>query len=353
MAARSISTSLIELARGWPQAAIAVESEETPAPTDLSGRLSFGVAAISELAARDDVTVVNAVVGAAGLRYSLATLEAGNRLGLANKESMVAAGALVQRVATASGAELIPIDSEHSALHQCLAGEPRSSIASLILTASGGPFRGRSKADLTDVTPAEALDHPTWKMGGRITIDSATLVNKGLEVIEAHHLFGIEASRIKVVVHPQSIVHSTVQFVDGAMKAHIGHPDMRVPIQYALTYPDRATNPGDPFSLAGLTLTFEEPDRTTFPGLDLAYEVLSRGQSAPAAYNAADEVAVAAFLEGRIRFGDIVPVIERTVGACDPSPVDSFEDVVAADRAARLTARREIDTIDRPNGGVG
>jgi len=200
----------------------------------------FGAENVTALAATQDAVVVNGIVGFAGLDATVAALTVGNRLALANKESMVAAGAIVNEVLRSGGGELIPIDSEHSALFQCLEGEQRSAVRRLVLTASGGPFRGRSRTDLQAVTPAEALNHPTWTMGPRITIDSATLVNKGLEVIEAHHLFGVPFDRIDVVVHPQSIVHSLVEFVDGSLKAHVGAPDMRVPIQYAITYPGRA-----------------------------------------------------------------------------------------------------------------
>lgn len=358
IAAGRISPALIEAAEDWPQAKVAVAEEREVAhtsdvPAEVRRRLAFGHEAVAEMAATPATTVINGVVGAIGLRYTLSALEAGNRVGLANKESMVAAGALVRRTWRDNHAELIPIDSEHSALHQCLAGEPPSSVARLILTASGGPFRGSDRADLVAVTPEQALDHPTWNMGGRITVDSATLVNKGLEVIEAHHLFDVPAEAIEVVVHPQSIVHSAVQFVDGALKAHVGHPDMRVPIQYAITFPERQNNPGDPFMLAGLTLTFEEPDRDTFPALDLAFASLEAGLSAPATFNAADEVAVEAFLAGRIGFLDIVTVIEQALALVEPTAVDSYDAIVAVDGESRRVAAEVTGAIAKASDRVG
>lgn len=302
----------------------------------------FGEDALVEVAARPGRVVLNGIVGAAGLRPTLAALEAGNRVALANKESMVAAGPLVTEALRRGGGELLPVDSEHSALHQCLAGEHSDDVARIVLTASGGPFRGRNRAALRDVGPVEALAHPTWEMGGRITIDSATLMNKGLEVIEAHHLFSVPFDRIEVVVHPQSIVHSAVEFVDGALKAHVGHPDMRIPIQYALTYPRRASNPGVPFDLAGANLVFEEVDRVTFPAVDLAYEAGRMGGAAPAVLNAADEVAVAAFLEEKIGFLAIMEVVERTLEEVGHNPADTLVEVVAADQEARRVADKQV-----------
>ncbi|MFP3915956.1 MAG: 1-deoxy-D-xylulose-5-phosphate reductoisomerase, partial [Actinomycetota bacterium] len=312
VSAHSPSAELAGLARRLGVEAVAAggtEAERQEFAGLLSVPVSFGSEAVAELASRPGRVVLNGIVGAAGLPPTLAALEAGNRVALANKESLVAGGPLVLDALARQGGELLPVDSEHSALHQCLAAEHPDDVARIVLTASGGPFRGRDRESLREVSPEEALRHPTWEMGGRITIDSATLMNKGLEVIEAHLLFGVSLDRISVVVHPQSIVHSAVEFVDGALKAHVGHPDMRVPIQYALTYPRRAPNPGQPFSLAGTTLRFEEPDRSAFPALDLAYRVGEMGGAAPAALNAADEVAVAAFLEGRIGFLDVVSVV--------------------------------------------
>ncbi|HJR91112.1 MAG TPA: 1-deoxy-D-xylulose-5-phosphate reductoisomerase [Acidimicrobiia bacterium] len=307
--------------------------------------VEFGSEALVALAAMPGCIVVNGIVGAAGLEATLAALGAGNRLALANKESMVTAGELVAAAKTASGAELIPVDSEHSALFQCLAGEHSDDVARLVLTASGGPFRGRDRSQLSDVGPDEALRHPTWNMGGRITIDSATLVNKGLEVIEAHHMFGLDFDRIAVVVHPQSIMHSAVEFVDGALKAHIGYPDMRIPIQYALTYPRRRPGPGGQFELAAQDLVFEPVDRTAFPALDLAYEAGRLGGSAPAIYNAADEVAVAAFLEGRLGFLAIAEVLASALERVSPQPISGLADVWEVDAEARRVAGELVDRM--------
>ena len=313
--------------------------------------VAFGEEAVTALAAVPGRIVVNGIVGAAGLAATLAGLEAGNRVALANKESMVTAGELVMGTAAAFGGEVIPVDSEHSALFQCLVGEHPADVARLILTASGGPFRGRSRADMVDVTPDEALRHPTWDMGGRITIDSATLVNKGLEVIEAHHVFGIDFDRIAVVVHPQSIVHSAVEFIDGTLKAHIGQPDMRIPIQYAVTYPRRAPGPGASFDLASQDLLFEPVDRSAFPALDLAYDVGRRGGSAPAVYNAADEVAVDAFLHRRLGFGAITDVVATTVEQVAWHPIATPGDVAAADSEARRVATLLIAGLSLTAGG--
>jgi 1-deoxy-D-xylulose-5-phosphate reductoisomerase len=284
------------------------------------------------------VTVVNGVVGAAGLAASVAALLAGNRLALANKESLVAGGPVLKRARQEGGGELIPVDSEHSALLQCMAGENPSAVRRLILTASGGPFRGRSLDSMAAVTVEEALAHPTWAMGPRITVDSATLMNKAFEVIEAHFLFGLDYEHIEVVVHPQSIVHSLVEFVDGSLKAHLGEPDMRVPIQYAITYPHR--RPGDLplFSLAGQTLTFESPDRKAFPLLELGYEAGRRGESAPAVLNAADEIAVQAFLDGRVGFSAIPRVVGGTLDRVALRKLESVADVRAVDVEARAVA---------------
>jgi len=233
---------------------------------------------------------------------------------------------------------LIPVDSEHSALHQCLAGEPADSVSKVILTASGGPFRGRSRDSLAEVTAEEALRHPTWDMGPRISIDSATMFNKGLEIVEAHYLFGIDYDRIEVLVHPQSILHSAVEFADGAWKGHLGHPDMRIPIQYAITYPDRSPSPVDPFTLAGVDLTFEAPDFEAFPALSIAYAAGRAGGSAPAAMNGADEVAVEAFLQGRLGFLGISEVVQRTIEAVELTSLETVDEVLAADREARSVA---------------
>jgi len=279
--------------------------------------------------------VINGIVGVAGLAASVAALEAGNRLALANKESLVAGGPVVLAALKQGGGELIPVDSEHSALFQCLMGEALPAVRRLILTASGGPFRGSSSGDLNAVTVEQALDHPTWSMGPRITIDSASLMNKAFEVIEAHFLFGFGYDQIDVVVHPQSVVHSLVEFVDGSLKAHLGEPDMRVPIQFAVTEPARAAGDLAEFDLIGRTLTFEAPDPKVFRCLALGYEAGRAGGSAPAVLNAADEVAVRAFLERRIGFSSIPEIVERTLEATPISEPTTVGDVMAVDREAR------------------
>jgi 1-deoxy-D-xylulose-5-phosphate reductoisomerase len=287
--------------------------------------------------------VLNALVGSAGLGPTVATLGEGIDLALANKESLVVGGDLVTQLAEATGAQIIPVDSEHSALHQLIAGERAGTVDKLVLTASGGPFRGRTREQLEDVTVDEALAHPTWAMGGKITIDSATLVNKGLELIEAHHLFGTPYDRIEVVVHPQSIVHSYVLLCDGAALAHLGHPDMRVPISYALHYPDRVDVPMRPLDLAQVgALTFEPVDTEAFPCLRLAREAASAGGTAPCVLNAANEVAVHAFLEGRLSFLGIPAVIETALERLPPGPVRAFESLYEADREARALAAELI-----------
>jgi 1-deoxy-D-xylulose-5-phosphate reductoisomerase len=287
--------------------------------------------------------VLNALVGSAGLGPTVATLGEGIDLALANKESLVVGGDLVTQLAEATGAQIIPVDSEHSALHQLIAGERAGTVDKLVLTASGGPFRGRSRDQLEDVTVEEALNHPTWAMGGKITIDCATLINKGLELIEAHHLFGTPYDRIDVVVHPQSIVHSYVLLCDGAALAHLGHPDMRVPISYALHYPDRVDVPMRPLDLAEVgALTFEPVDTDAFPCLRLAREAAIAGGTAPCVLNAANEVAVHAFLEGRLSFLGIPAVIEAALERLPPGPVRAFESLYEADREARGVAAELI-----------
>lgn len=343
VAARRGSDRLFEVAESHPSCLIGVTSptrdEELRFATRFGKQARFGPESLVELAALDDCIVVNGVVGFAGLPATLSALEAGNRLALANKESLVTAGPIVLKTLSGGRGELIPVDSEHSALFQCMVGEPRTSVRKLILTASGGPFYGRRAEELASVTPQEALAHPTWSMGQRITIDSATLVNKGLEVIEAHYLFGVPFDDIEVVIHPQSIVHSLVEFVDGSLKAHLGEPDMRVPIQYAITYPARSTHEFEEFSLIGRDLTFGAPDSGAFPALVLAYEAGRRGGSAPATFNAADEVAVHAFLEGRLGFQEISRILEQTLAATGWGEISTVADVLEADREARAVAQ--------------
>jgi 1-deoxy-D-xylulose-5-phosphate reductoisomerase len=342
LAARRPSQELAEIARNHPDADVVVAGGSTDERADFERMLDrkalHGSEAVVAAAARSESVVVNGIVGAAGLRATVAALEAGNRVALANKESLVAGGPVVTAALESHGGELIPVDSEHSALYQCLAGEPRDSVSRLILTASGGPFRGRTRESLANVTPEEALRHPTWDMGRRITIDSATMFNKGLEIIEAHHLFGVDYDQIEVVVHPQSILHSAVEFVDGSWKGHLGYPDMRIPIQYALTAPERAPAPGDRFDPVGTDLTFELPNRDVFAAIDIAYEAGRAGGSAPAVMNAADEIAVEAFLAGRLGFLGIADVVARTIDAMEWRSVETVEDVVEADSEARSVA---------------
>jgi 1-deoxy-D-xylulose-5-phosphate reductoisomerase len=290
--------------------------------------------------AQPDV-VLNAVVGFAGLEATLWALERGVDLALANKESLVAAGELAVAAWRRGGGRLLPVDSEHSAAFQCLEARAPETVHSLVLTASGGPFRGRTRDELVDVTPEEALAHPTWSMGPKITVDSATLANKGLELIEAHFLFGLEYDRIEVVVHPTSTVHALVRFRDGAALAHLGYPDMRVPISYALTYPERAATAIPPLDFgAGLVLEFEPPDLETFPLLALAREAGERGGTFPCAFNAANEVAVAAFLAGRLPFLGIAETVGETLAAVDGAPARDLGDLRAADAEARRLAER-------------
>ena len=283
--------------------------------------------------------VLNAIVGSAGLGPTVAALGEGIDLALANKESLVVGGDLVMQLAEATGARILPVDSEHSALHQLLAGEAPGAVDKLVLTASGGPFRGRTAAELAQVSVEQALAHPTWAMGGKITIDSATLMNKGLEVIEAHHLFGVPYERLDVVVHPQSIVHSYVLLCDGAALAHLGHPDMRVPIAYALHHPERVDVPVRALDLAEVgSLTFEPVDAATFPCLGLAREAGRAGGTAPCVLNAANEIAVHAFLAGRIGFLAIADVIAGTLDRLPGEPIRAFDTLYEADRQARAVA---------------
>jgi 1-deoxy-D-xylulose-5-phosphate reductoisomerase len=292
--------------------------------------------------ARPDV-VLNAVVGFAGVRATLWTLERGIDLALANKESLVAAGELAVAAWKRGGGLLLPVDSEHSAVFQCLEGRDAETVDSVVLTASGGPFRGRNRSELADVTPDDALAHPTWSMGPKITVDSATLANKGLEVIEAHFLFGLPYERIEVVIQPTSVVHSLVRFRDGAALAHLGYPDMRVPISYALTYPERADTglPRLDFE-SGLVLEFEPVDDDAFPMLGLARRAGERGGSHPCVFNAANEVAVGAFLEGRLPFLGIADVVRETLETADPAPARDVDELVEIDAEARRLAEKAL-----------
>jgi 1-deoxy-D-xylulose-5-phosphate reductoisomerase len=304
------------------------------------GEVLGGVDGIVRLITESECDLVlNAIVGSAGLVPTVATLGEGIDLALANKESLVVGGELVTQLAEATGAQIIPVDSEHSALYQLIAGEPAGTIERLILTASGGPFRGMRRDELQDVRPEQALAHPTWDMGGKITIDSATLMNKGLELIEAHHLFGTPYDELDVVVHPQSIIHSLIQLCDGATLAHLGYPDMRVPISYALHNPERAEVPVQALDLVSVgALTFEPVDDQTFGCLRLAREAALAGGTAPCTMNAANEVAVHAFLAGRIGFLEIEAVIEETLAQLPAQRIHSFEALGEADTRARGVA---------------
>ncbi|MBM3666999.1 MAG: 1-deoxy-D-xylulose-5-phosphate reductoisomerase [Actinobacteria bacterium] len=337
---------LLEQAKqhGVPAVALADADAAASAGEAWGGRVLAGEQGVMELIADSGADmVVNAVVGAAGLGPTIVALTEGIDVALANKESLVIGGELVTALAEATSSRLIPVDSEHSALYQLIASEPMpGTITRLVLTASGGPFRGRT--DLSGVTPEQALAHPTWEMGGRITIDSATLMNKGFEMIEAHHLFDVPYERIEVVVHPQSIVHSLIDLNDGASLAHLGHPDMRVPISYALHLPERADVDVPRLDLAELgALEFEAPDTETFSCLRLAREAGEVGGTAPCVLNAADEVAVGAFLEGRIPFTGIAEVIDRCLDEVPTGSVGHFEQLFETDERAREHARNLVE----------
>ncbi|MBD3236074.1 MAG: 1-deoxy-D-xylulose-5-phosphate reductoisomerase [Candidatus Eisenbacteria bacterium] len=346
LAARRNATGLAAAAARFQPAAVALADSAAAdrfrqaAEGRWRGEILVGAEGLATLAAWDDAEiVVNAMVGAAGLPPSLVALQAGHRLALANKESLVIAGALVMQAAAESTGRLLPIDSEHSALLQCLSGRSREEIARLILTASGGPLRGHSAGALARVTPAEALRHPTWEMGPRITIDAATLFNKGMELIEAHWLFDVPFERLGVWVHPQSIVHALVEFRDGALLAHLSAPDMRLPIQYALSHPVRWPAPIPPCDLtrAG-PLGFEAPDATRFPCLRIAQEAGRAGGTAPAVANAADEVLVVAFLSRRVPLTAIATGLETVLGRHRRVAAPSLEQILAADAWAREEA---------------
>ncbi len=348
LGAGSSVAQLVEQAQRWRPRVVAIADDSraaelaalVPPGTEVVG----GPDALASIATTGDVCV-NGVVGFAGLGVTLAALAGGTRLALANKESLIAGGPVVRRVRDAPGAgELVPVDSEHCAIHQSLRAQHPQAVAGdwvrrIVLTASGGPFRGRTKADLAEVTIADALAHPTWSMGPKITIDSSTLMNKGLEVIEAHELFGLSYDRIEVVVHPQSIVHSMAEFTDGSTLAQLSLPDMRLPIAYALAYPDRIDTAFGRVDWASLRrLDFEPPDEDAFPCLGLAYEAGRMGETAPAWLNAANEVAVAAFLEGQIPWITIPDVLTEVLSRHDGGEADSVAAVIEADRAARAAA---------------
>jgi 1-deoxy-D-xylulose-5-phosphate reductoisomerase len=345
LAAQSSWEPLVDQAQAFGVNRIALADEDAAARAAEAwpeGTVLAGAEGLVELITdtRCDL-VLNALVGSAGLGPTIASLGEGIDLALANKESLVVGGELVMALAEATGAQVIPVDSEHSALFQLIGGERPGTVDRLVLTASGGPFRGRSAEDLQTVSREDALAHPTWDMGGKITIDSATLMNKGLELIEAHHLFGVPYEGIDVVVHPQSIIHAIVHMNDGASLAHLGYPDMRVPISYALHHPERVDVPVPQLDLVELgQLTFEAPDIDAFPCLRLAREAAEVGGTAPCVLNAANEVAVHAFLAGELPFSGIAQVIEQTLEAVPPKSVRHFSDLYGADTEAREAARR-------------
>jgi 1-deoxy-D-xylulose-5-phosphate reductoisomerase len=356
-AGQNVETLADQIAKHLPEL-VSVETEE--AAHDLRARLFerdidlprivVGEAGLIEISTHPQADcVVSATVGAVGFVPTLRALEAGKRVALANKETLVMAGELMTQAAQASGAELLPVDSEHNALHQCLRGEKRSEVRRIILTASGGPFRTKSKTQMKESTVSEALRHPTWNMGDKITIDSATLMNKGLEVIEAHWLFGYSADQIDIVVHPESIVHSMIELVDGSVIAQMGATDMRHAIQYALTYPERHGTELPPLNLAALSaLHFESPDLDRFPCLALAYRALREGGTLPAAMNAANEEAVQAFIEERINLTEIPVVIEAVMDQHQTQPATTLAAILDADESARLLATSEIMKLAKP-----
>jgi 1-deoxy-D-xylulose-5-phosphate reductoisomerase len=337
----SIGRQALEIIGAHPQLELVAAASGSQAIDGLAPLTQVG-GDLTELLERAQPDVVlNAVVGFAGLPATLWALEQGVDLALANKESLVAAGDLAKAARQRGGGRLLPVDSEHSAAYQCLEERKPDTVHSLVLTASGGPFRGRSREELSDVAPEEALAHPTWNMGPKITIDSATLANKGLELVEAHFLFDLDYDQIEVVIHPTSTVHAFVRFRDGSALAHLGYPDMRVPISFALTYPERAVTPVPPLDFtSGLTLEFEPPDLETFPLLKLARHAGEQGGTYPCAFNAANEVAVAAFLEGRLSFLGIAETVEETLASVDGAPARDLSELCEADAQTRRLAER-------------
>jgi 1-deoxy-D-xylulose-5-phosphate reductoisomerase len=348
LAAHSDHAGLVAAARGHGVSRIALVDPAAAAAARraFAGEVLEGADGIERLVSESGADIVlNAIVGAAGLRATMATFAAGADLALANKESLVAGGELVMDALRRSGRRMLPVDSEHSALAQCLAGAASGAVTGLVVTASGGPFRGRSRESLANVTVADALAHPTWTMGAKITIDSATLMNKGLEVIEAHHLFGVGYDEIEVVVHPQSIVHGMVRFRDGALLAHVGHPDMRVPISWALTFPQRSATSVPTLDLSqALRLDFEPPDASTFRCLALARQAGIEGGTAPCVLNAANEAAVGSFRAGAAGFLDIADLVERALEAVPAEPLHSLAQLLEADGRARAAVADAVRT---------
>lgn len=330
-------------------AAIADEEAYKDLKAALAGtgiEAAAGPDAINEAAKRSADMVVSAIVGAAGLAPTLAAIETGHTIALANKESLVCAGNLMTDACQRNGVRLLPVDSEHNAIFQVFDAARRDTVSRLILTASGGPFRTMDRARMTTVTPEQAVDHPNWSMGAKISVDSATMMNKGLEVIEAHYLFSMPEDRIAVVVHPQSVVHSMVEYIDGSVLAQMGAPDMRTPIAYALAWPDRMPTSGERMDMLGgaMSLTFEPPDHDRFPALDLARTALRSAGTHPTVLNSANEIAVDAFLAGRINYLDIIAVVAKTMDALPVRQVSTLEDIYETDREARRTAEEIINT---------
>ena len=343
------ATALADAARrtGAKLAVIADETRLGELETALQGtdcRAAVGADALVQAAAGDADLVVAAIVGCAGLKPTMAAVEAGKTVALANKEALVTAGDLMTEAVRKHGATLLPVDSEHNAIFQSLAGSRIDQVSRIILTASGGPFRTATAERMRDATPAEAVAHPNWSMGAKISVDSATLMNKGLELIEAHYLFGLPSDRIDILVHPQSVIHSLVEYVDGSVLAQLGSPDMRIPIAYALAWPDRMPTPAQRLDLAAIArLDFEEPNLERFPALRLAREALEAHGSAPAVLNAANEVAVASFLEGGIKFPDIARLVETALQENDRPAPQSIEDVFEIDRDVRRSVTQSIE----------
>jgi 1-deoxy-D-xylulose-5-phosphate reductoisomerase len=351
---RKIDRARDQIARFRPRVvSVAREEDAASLRSDFEGvEVLSGSEGMLAVATDPDASfVMSAAVGAVGLLPTLAAIEAGKTVGLANKETLVMAGELVTSAVRSSGAELLPVDSEHNAIHQCLDGRDHP-VKRIWLTASGGPFRGATLDEMREARPASALNHPRWKMGPKITIDSATMMNKGLEIIEAHWLFGVSADQVRVVIHPQSTIHSMVEFWDGSLVAQLGVTDMRLPIQYALTYPERVESGLPPLDLESpLTLDFHPPDPGRFPCLSLAYRALELGGTAPAALNAANEVAVEAFLNERIGFLSIADILEETLSRHVPSPAVELDAVLEADRWAREEALGLIRAGEKVKGG--
>ena len=343
------ATALADAARrtGAKLAVIADETRLGELETALQGtncRAAVGADALVQAAAGDADLVVAAIVGCAGLKPTMAAVEAGKTVALANKEALVTAGDLMTEAVRKHGATLLPVDSEHNAIFQSLAGSHIDQVSRIILTASGGPFRTATAERMRDATPAEAVAHPNWSMGAKISVDSATLMNKGLELIEAHYLFGLPSDRIDILVHPQSVIHSLVEYVDGSVLAQLGSPDMRIPIAYALAWPDRMPTPAQRLDLAAIArLDFEEPNLERFPALRLAREALEAHGSAPAVLNAANEVAVASFLEGDIKFPDIARLVETALQQNDRPAPQSIEDVFEIDQDVRRSVTQSIE----------